>query len=991
MTPNNQIAFAVRRALVMSAVAAVSVSALPVQAQDQDQDAGIETVTVTGSRIQRQDFEATSPVFTLDSDALADAGTPQVEQVLNQLPQLVPSITTTSNNPSNGGAAFADLRGLGAQRTLVLVDGVRLQPSTTSGIVDLNTVPAALIESIEIMTGGGSATYGSDAIGGVVNIKLRRDFEGVQLSAHTGQSAESDGRTTAASILMGGNFAEDRGNAVFMVSYDKRDEVFSAARDFSRVALNQNLQPFGSTSTPEGYYVDNSLNRPSQAAYDQVFGPGAVPNNSWIGFNADSSVFSRTGTVGFTGNRDDIGFNAADYTYNFAPVNYLQLPLVRRQIGGFGHYNMAESVQVYSRLTYSTYKASQELAATPIGAGVGSTIPVTNPFIPADLATLLASRTKCNDGLSSVANCTGTTSGGLVRQVVSGANDPFTFNKRTLEVGPRNGTNEYDVLQMVLGTRGDFNLGEHQWNWDVGGSWGRMERTETQTGNVSRSRLQSAYNATVANPDPLGCGGLNPFGAGAISPDCADAIGIRATNITVLRTSGVTGALTGPVFALPAGPLQVAVGAEYRRSVGEFRPDEFLSSGDVVGFNAGQPIDGEITVKEGFAEFSVPILSEITAVNYLGFDAGYRYSEYNLAGTVDTYMGGLEYKPMETLKFRGSFQHAIRAPSVFNLFRPQSEGFPQYLDPCWNGSTERSGANAAAVNGLCAAQGVGSDFPAGNRQVRALTGGNPLLAPEAADTMTFGLSWQPTALGENQMRVAVDWFRYELEDTIGTVGAASIVSRCFNEQGANPTFDPTNLWCSFFTRTPAGTVTDVAATDQNLGKLNIDGVDLQFDFRRPVGPGNITANMAVTKLIKWQQQEDPIAPLTDQEGTIGVVFGETFPEWKGVLRLGYGWNQFDFNWTARYIDGMQVVNPTAARTPATLGAATTVPSYTYHRFTAGWSPTESIELTLGLDNVFDKDPPIFTTDAAAGVQSNTEPSTYDVLGRRYFANFVYHF
>jgi outer membrane receptor protein involved in Fe transport len=574
--------------------------------------------------------------------------------------------------------------------------------------------------------------------------------------------------------------------------------------------------------------------------------------------------------------------------------------------------------------------------------------------------------------------------------LVSGADDSFVFNKRTVEVGPRTAINQYDVVQMSLGFRGDFMLGEYDWNWDVMGAWGHTQRTELQTGNVSRSRFQSALDATAANPDPLGCGGLNPFGRGVMSASCAQAIAIQAQNTTTLTNHFASATFTGGVFEMPAGTFQTAVGLEYRENKADFRPDEFLASGDVVGFNAQQPISGKIDVFEGFVEISMPLLADMPGVSYLGLDAAYRRSDYNLAGGVDTYMAGLEYEPIESVKLRGSYNRAIAAPSVYSLFRPQAESFPAYTDPCWNGSDERTGPDAAQVNALCAAQGAGANFPQGNSQVRALLGGNPNLAPEQADTYTLGVVWTPE-FADNQLRMAVDWFRYEIEDRIGGVGAASIVSRCFNDQGANPTYDANNIWCQFFERSSAGIAENVQSIDQNLGKANVDGVDLQLEYVMDLGPGSLGVNMALTHLLKWQQQEDPASPLTDQEGTIGILVAETFPEWKGRLSLGYSFSDFDVRWTMNYLSSMDVVNSDASRSPVANGVVPSVDSYTYHRLTGTWAPIDSLTLTLGIANLFDKDPPIYTSDSRAGIQANTDPSTYDVLGRRFFLSGTFEF
>ena len=966
MARNSKLARAIKLALLTGATA----GGTGVISTAQGQEAEVEEITVTGSRIVRQDYDATSPVFTLDSDAFRDAGTPQIEQVLNALPQLVPSLTTTSNNPGSGGQAWLDLRGLGTARTLVLLDGARMQPSNTTSVVDLNTIPAAMIESVEILTGGSSAAYGSDAIAGVVNVKLRRDFEGVLLSGLTTQSAESDGMTNAISLLLGGNLADDRGNIVLSFNYDRREEVFGAARDFSRVALGAGLTPLGSTSIPEGAFVPAGSNAPTQAAYDAVFGAGAVPSTSSIAFNTDGSVFSMNPVVGYTGDTSDIGFNATSYSYNFAPANYLQLPLERRQIAAFGHFAMTEDVEVYARMMYTNYNSDVELAATPISSGIGSTMPVTNQFIPADLADILASRPN--------------------------PLDDFTLTKRTLDVGPRTGENSWDVMQGQVGVRGDFEMLENSWRWDAFATWGKTQRTELQGGNVSRSRLNAAYyniaNTSLTANGCTGVNGLNPFGIGNISAACAAAVGIKATNVTELEQTNIVASLTGGLFELPAGTVQTAVGMEYRENIAQFRPDEFLASGDVVGFNAARPVDGAIDVTEIFTEFSVPLLGDMTLVNYLGLDAAYRYSDYSTAGGVDTYMLGLDYQPTETIKLRTSFNQATRAPNVGELYTPPSESFPQYSDPCWNGSTERTGPDGAQVDALCQAQGAFANFPQGNAQVRAILGGNVDLEPETADTYTIGLVWQPT-FGDNDLRLAVDWFRYEITETIGTVGASSIVSRCYNQQGANPTYDINNIWCTLFTRRPSGEATDVRANNQNLGQRNVDGIDAQADYGFDLGPGSVDVGLALTYLLKWELQEDPAAPLARVEGTITNALAQTFPELKGRLSVGYAFSDYNVRWTMNYIDGMDVVNNNAARTDVNplVALAPTVDSYMYHRLTGSWAITDDISLMLGIDNLTDEDPPIYTADNGAGVQSNTDPSTYDVLGRRYFLSADFRF
>ena len=391
----------IRQAVRYAIAAAAASTALPVFAQEAATPTPeMEEVTVVGTRIVRKDYEATSPVVTVSEDTFKLSGEPQIETVLNQLPQLVPSITTTSNNPSNGGQANVDLRGLGTVRTLVLVDGARVTPSNVNGVVDLNTIPAALIESVEILTGGSSATYGSDAIAGVVNIKLKRSFNGIEIRAQQGMTGESDGESTVFDGVVGGNFADDRGNAVVSFSYDRRDAVLAGARDFGIYAKGPLLTPSGSGTIPEGR-VAWGTNAPTQAALNTVFAAYGAAAGSvspcachrlstptvrcsrWVAADSRSRTSMATRTIRAT--------TRTAYTYNFGPLNYLQLPLSRKQISGSARYDMVPEVaEIYTRLSFTTYNSDQQLAATPVtcsGAALGCSVPVTNAATP-ELATL---------------------------------------------------------------------------------------------------------------------------------------------------------------------------------------------------------------------------------------------------------------------------------------------------------------------------------------------------------------------------------------------------------------------------------------------------------------------------------------------------------------------------------------------------------------------------------------------------------------------------
>jgi outer membrane receptor protein involved in Fe transport len=562
------------------------------------------------------------------------------------------------------------------------------------------------------------------------------------------------------------------------------------------------------------------------------------------------------------------------------------------------------------------------------------------------------------------------------------------FAIRTLAVGERVSDNKYDVLQGLAGLRGDFQVGERRYNWDFSGSWGQTNTTESQSGNVSRSRLQGLLDGV--DLDTCAAASFNPFGLGNITQECSNAIAIRTTNVINIEQQTLSASLTGDLFEMPAGAFQFAVGAEYMKTDATFRPDEFLASGDVVGFNAQPPQAGETEIKEGYVELAIPLLKDIPGIHKMGLELGYRYSDHNLAGTYDTYKGALNWDFTETFRFRGSYNRAVRAPSIYELFLPPQENFPVAGDPC------NAPQASAEVQNLCIAQGIPASvlptFHQTNPQVRAIEGGNQNLDPESADTYTAGLVWQP-AFANSAFRTSIDYWQYEISDTIGTVSSDSAINRCFNDVGANPTFDPNNQWCQLFFRDATAQITDVQENFQNLGKLKAKGVDLQIDYGQPISDkwGRLSVNLLVTNVIDWDSQEDSASPFGHFAGTITTDVGESYPEWKGVLNLGWDIGQFGFAYQLRYIDSLTVVHNDAVGSPVVDGLKPTVPSYTYSRITARWSPTETIDVMLGIDNVFDKDPPIFTDDDQAGQQANTDPTLYDVLGRRYYGNVRFKF
>ena len=833
-----------------------------------------------------------------------------------------------------------------------------------------------------------------------MNVRLKRNFEGVQLNFQSNRTEHSDAQTTLIEGLIGGNFAENRGNAVLAMSYDKRDELLAGAREFSNVSLGPDLRPLGSPTIPDGS-VSWGSNAPTQAALDTVFGrygaaPGGVLPSTTLGFNQDHSLFSfgsaaaaNVNVTNYKGDTSDPGFNPKIYSYNFGPINNLQLPLERRQIAAFGRYNMLPdaagfSAEAYSRIMFTTYHSDQQLASTPVtctGTALGCSIPMTNTTIPADLRELANSRVV-------------TTANPL------GPNAPLVFNKRINEVGPRTQENGYDVVQALIGFRGDFQLGERDFNWDVFGSWGRAEGTSLQGGNVSRRQLQAALDNPAVYAS-RGCATFDPFGPGNLAPACASAIAIAATNVLEFEQTNFVGSLTGDVFDLPGGTVKFAVGAEYRENTAQFRPDQFLSSGDVVGFNAQQPVDGVINVTEPFAELSIPILSEVPFFNYLGLDLGYRYSDYNLAGGADAYKASLEWNPIRSLKLRGGYNRSIRAPNISELFLPVQENFPAATDPCNANSTFRaaSNPNKAAVEALCIAQGIPAGAMAAYSQpapqLKSFIGGNVDLKPETADGYSFGVVYQSDADSEwlSRLNVSLDYYKIQIDDVITNLTTSSVVGRCFNQLNSNPTFDPGNTFCQSFTRASNFGVVDVVTTTQNLSSFRGDGVDVNLNWGFPMDAFNgsdLDFKLLWTHLLSREQQETLVDPFIPREGTISSTIGSAYPENKAVLSTTWSLYNVQVRYNLRYIEGMDVVNNDAILSPST-GAAPSIEDYLYHDLTVRWNINDTFGLTGGALNIEDKQPPVYTTSSGVGIQANTDPSTYDVLGRRYFLNLTAKF
>jgi len=918
------------------AIAAASAGVASAQTAPESDSTEIEAVVVTGSRIARQDYVANSPISTVTSEAIQAAGSTTTEDVLNRLPQVMPGLTAASNNPSDG-TATVDLRGVGASRTLVLVNGHRMNPSTRSNTVDLNNIPTALIDKVEIVTGGASAVYGSDALSGVVNFQLKKDFEGVEVGSQYGISEIGDGKTTNTYFLIGANTPDGKGNVTAYANYYSRDKI-----------LPNNDRPWSLVSNAGG--SGTGVTGAANAIGTNPFGGSTTSTlNRRYAFNTDGTPRPFVNTL--AGDR-----------YNFSPVNNLLSPGERFNITALGNYEITEWLTASAELFYADSRNSAQLAPTP---ATGIQVPYNNAFVNPAFATILATRPN--------------------------PTAPIFVDRRMAEVGPRVETRDSDLYQINLGLKADLGSG---WTGEAFYSFGRTEFRVGVQNDVSRSKVAAAIasgagaSTTSCSTASLAlfptCAPLNLFGAGNISSAAANFIRLNFSDLTVFERNVGSVYATGPLFKLPAGDFSVAVGAEWREDTLSFTPDAAKNSGDIFGFNAEKAVGGGSSVGELYVEAVVPLVADVTGANYLGLELGGRYSDYSSVGSVYSYKVGVEYKPIHDVKLRAMFQKASRAPSVFELYQSGDQGFPAVLDPCTtvNPGTGAARTLTAAVRTFCTAQlgydPVVGNFVAQNTQTESFFYGNPSLAEEKSETITAGVVWQPSFV--SGLSLTVDYYDIKIDDYIGTIrgGVSGIVAACFASGSltSSACFD-SGINLPLIYRDAAGNL-KARAPLGNVSALQTKGVDVavSYGWNVPWAGGvwgdKLQFDLTTTYLDSYEL--DGI----DYKGTIGAYnISASLPEWKASLRVGYDVGPVRLAYTGTYIGEMDNQGNIPEFED---GGYTTVDAYWYHDVSARWNVNDNVEIFGGVRNLGDKKPPVFDN----APDGNTDPNTYDILGRSYF-------
>ncbi|MDQ8755492.1 TonB-dependent receptor [Sphingosinicella sp. LHD-64] len=919
------------------------------------------TIVITGSRLVRTDLTAPSPTTIVGEADIELSGNVTIENTLNEFPQLASGNTSSVNNGGGSGVLTANLRGLGATRTLVLTNGRRFIPANSDGLVDLSTIPDALVERVEVITGGASAVYGSDAIAGAVNFILKNDFEGLEVSYLYGQTFRDDGASHKIDATFGTNFSDDRGNIVLSASYTKRDPVFQANRDFAQVPLdtiNGELVPGGSGNVP-GTRIGLS-----SAQLAQLVGVNLTPDGPCT--NLNSIVFRENGVPG--------AYCTPENAYNYAPFNYLLRPLERIQVSGLARYEVADNVELFTEIFYVNTRNNTVLAPE-------SFAPLT-PGAPSQ--TLLVPNYATNPGLQAAVRNFFVNNAAIFDPDGDGTAAVVGAARRADELGTRDSFYERNSINITAGARGNFDLLGGPWRWEVFYQYQR-NRADTRLENfISLTRLSQGLDVVVNGAGQvvcrnanLGCVPVNIFGYGSITPEAGRFITPPRVSDELFTRQVVGASLSGALFNLPAGPVAVAAGVEARRDQYDFNPSPQDLAGE-YGPGSQAATGGRFNLMEFFGEMRVPILSGQPFAETLAIEGAVRYSDYSTIGGVFTWKVGGEYAPVSWLRFRSAYNRAIRAPTLNELFQPIATGFSSGEDPCI-----ASRQPTAAQQQLCIAQGVpAADLPTFTQAGLGFlvrSGGNPNLQEERSKTLTVGAVIQPPFL--DRLNITVDYFKVQVDNAIATINANQTINDCFANLDINSTT------CQAIFRLSNGQIDFVSTQLSNIGSLKVEGIDAQADYRIPLGAfasiNGQSASLNLQAVASWlfersTQVLSNQAPL-DCAGYFGGgctgtgVFAT--PDFKLNLSGTYNSGPVTVRLQGRMIDGLEL-------RPNVTAAVEEVGAQWYFDLAGRVRIGGNFELFGGIDNLFDNKPPILGT--ALSGDANTDVSLYDVIGRRFF-------
>jgi iron complex outermembrane recepter protein len=949
-----------RRALLATTIIAESLGIAPAFAQSAPADGASpsDTIVVTGSRIARPDLAASVPVEVISAQAIASSGSGNIQDVLSDIPAVGQNISRTSSNFSStgNGQATVNLRNLGSARTLVLVNGRRFVagiPGTS--IVDLNTIPTDLISRVEVVTGGASAVYGSEAIAGVVNFVLDDKFEGLRARLQGTISDKGDAGRQYASITGGKSFAGGRGHIVLYGQYENDSGLRSRDRSFSERDI-----PNRSSFAAQGLF-----------SIDGGFAAGAN-TFTFDGLNA-LKQYQGANTDGYNRNGD----------------RFLSVPVERFLGSGNASFELSQSATIYIEGQYAKTKSRSRLEPQAVGftdlTNADGTdydgIPITNPFIPTAIRNAMIAA--------------GTTA--------------LPFRRRSTDIFDRSNVNDRDTWRLVGGLRGDIfsNL-----KYDVYYTHGET-RDKTASGTVLGPQYRNALNAVAGLNGPVcsinvdadptnndaNCVPINIFGRNTVSAAAANYVtnnGQKSTYDARVIQDVASGSISGKAFDLPGGAFAFAVGAEYRKE----RSTEDFDTATNQGLTLGNQLSdtrGSFDVKEGFLEVVAPIIADRPFFHYLGLEGAVRYADYSTVGGVLSWKAGGEWAPSRDIRFRGIYAEATRAPNISELFSAQSETFPAVVDPCdqkaGGGDTAaititRANLPAAclAIPAIATASNTAAGFTYTTAQIQTINGfvgGNPALRQEKAQTLTLGVVFTPTFL--RGFTTTVDYYRIKVKNAIGIIGQQTSLDECLTGGGGA-------LFCNNIVRDATGRVKTINALNLNTGSYLVEGFDTAVRYRTSLGGSdNNSLDLSVlwNHRLKQQQTSFPGGPTQPEVGQLDCYscgrLGTGFKDRvNGSATLSIG--AVSLNYRLTYLG--PVVDNLAAGTPIRVGA------YTYHdaQLRLGVGEDKNFEIYVGVDNIFDKTPPVFNdTNQVTFPGTQTSANTYDLYGRMLYAGLTFKY
>ncbi|OUL57355.1 TonB-dependent receptor domain-containing protein [Pseudoalteromonas ulvae] len=957
----------VKTALLAGAVAGSSFA----MANSEEQMAEVEKIQVTGSRIARAELSQPTPVVTLTASDIAKSGSPDLGSILAELPSIGATSTLVGNNDRNdsAGVSSADLRRLGASRTLVLVNGKRhVAGSPGSSQVDLSTIPSALIERVEIITGGASAIYGSDAVSGVVNVILKRDFEGLEFNAQYGNSTEGVGSENYSFSLLGGaDMADGRGNITFFLGKDRIREVMATdLRQTSNWGTVNNPENTGEDDgIVDRFTVPNVMSE--RIGENGVINPFGAADTIWTFDNAGQPILmpnrQYTGSFAF-GNFPD------GCQYCFKPQDYENVypELDKTTVGSTFNFELNDQVSFYSDFKFVRTEVQQQFQPSFRFGNVSINVE-DNPFLDAGLRDSLLA-----DGTTDIA-----------------------FAKFFGELGNRSADNKRELFRVVGGFEGAFVLSDTDFNFDAYYVYGQSDNrrqtlndliptnlvaaldavVDPDSGNiVCRSQVPSLQGDGYSDPAKVNgsdCVAYNPFGYNQASAEARDWVSADVTRTDKITQQIVGGSITfdtAEFFELQGGPIGFATGFEYREETSQSITDEFTKAGFLT--NAATPDSyGEYDVTESFVEITLPILTDVAFAKELSLDAAFRTADYSHAGKADAWKIGLLWAPIDDLRLRGTYGQAVRAPNISEAFSPVSPGFANISDPCdadrINNDPDRT-ANCKAI-------GMPDGFEANdNVSVDALSGGNPELESETSTSLTVGAVWTPTFI--DNFSITIDYYDIEIEDAISFIASQSVVDNCVDATGG-----PDTSFCSQVDRNPETFDVELVRSGYlNAAALTTRGVEAQFDYRTDLDaldlPGKVNFNLLVNHLLELEDFE-----FQNRPDEVNVENGEVGdPSWQFRFGANYKLDDLTVSWSTRFIDRSARIELSPNGdieedlSPAYVGSILT------HDISASYYITDKTMVDLGIRNLTDKLPPAYI--AASGGNE----AIYDAVGRRMFAN-----